>query len=108
MIMNTLFETQFAGLNLSNPIVIASSGLTNSVEKNKELEKAGAGAVVLKSLFEEQISKDAGRLLMQGDYPEANDYILNYLKDTEINNYLKLIQKTKESCRIPVIASVNC
>ncbi|MCC8144870.1 MAG: dihydroorotate dehydrogenase-like protein [Bacteroidales bacterium] len=106
--MKNIFETHFAGLYLSNPIVIASSGLTNTVEKNKELEKAGAGAIVLKSLFEEQISKKAGALLTEGTYPEANDYILNYLKTNEVNNYLKLIKETKEACRIPVIASVNC
>ena len=106
--MKNMFKTQFAGLNLSNPLVIASSGLTNTVEKNKELEKAGVGAVILKSLFEEQISQKARKLLTGGDYPEANDYILNYLKTNEVNNYLKLIKETKETCRIPVIASVNC
>ncbi|MDR0863749.1 MAG: dihydroorotate dehydrogenase-like protein [Candidatus Symbiothrix sp.] len=106
--MGTLFETKFAGLNLSNPIIIASSGLTDTVDKNKELEKAGAGALVLKSLFEEQISTNAAALLIDGDYPESNDYILHYFKTNEVSNYLKLIQDTKEACRIPVIASVNC
>lgn len=106
--MKNALETQYAGLNLSNPIIIGSSGLTNTVEKNKELEKAGAGAIVLKSLFEEQISMQANSLLTQGDYPEANDYILHYLKSNEVNNYLKLIQDTKDACHIPVIASVNC
>jgi dihydroorotate dehydrogenase (fumarate) len=93
--METTFKTNFAGLNLSNPIIIASSGLTDTVEKNKELEKAGVGALVLKSLFEEQISKHPASLQKDGNYPEANDY-------------LKLIRDTKEVCRIPVIASVNC
>jgi dihydroorotate dehydrogenase (fumarate) len=106
--MEITFETKFAGLNLSNPIIIASSGLTDTVEKNKELEKAGAGALVLKSLFEEQISKNAASLLIEGDYSEANDLVLQYFKTNEVNNYLKLIQGTKEACRIPVIASVNC
>jgi dihydroorotate dehydrogenase (fumarate) len=41
-------DTQYMGLQLKNPIVVASSGLTNSIEKIKDLEKAGAGAVVLK------------------------------------------------------------
>lgn len=52
--MNNL-KTTFAGLQLKNPIIISSSGLTNSASKNKKLEEAGAGAIVLKSLFEEQI-----------------------------------------------------
>ena len=49
-------KTTFAGLSLKNPIIISSSGLTNSVEKIKKLEEAGAAAVVLKSVFEEQIN----------------------------------------------------
>ena len=47
--------TKFAGLNLRNPLIAASSGLTNSLIDIKEFEKAGVGAVVLKSLFEEEI-----------------------------------------------------
>ena len=48
-------KTTFAGLTLKNPVIISSSGLTNSAAKNAKLEAAGAGAIVLKSLFEEQI-----------------------------------------------------
>jgi dihydroorotate dehydrogenase (fumarate) len=106
--MKTLFETQFAGLTLSSPIIIASSGLTGSAVKNKDLEKAGAGAVVLKSLFEEQFSKNAISSLVNENYPEANEYILPYFKRNAVSNYLRLIQETKESCQIPVIASVIC
>ena len=52
----TDLKTTFAGLSLRNPIIISSSGLTNSVGKNKKLAEDGAGAIVLKSLFEEQLS----------------------------------------------------
>ena len=45
----------YAGLNLSSPIIVASSGLTESVNNIKEIEESGAGAVVLKSIFEEEI-----------------------------------------------------
>ena len=48
----TQLKTTFAGLSLRNPIIISSSSLTNSAEKNKKLELAGAGAIVLKSVFE--------------------------------------------------------
>ena len=48
-------KTTFAGLTLKNPVIISSSGLTNSAAKNAKLEAAGAGAIVLKSLFEEPI-----------------------------------------------------
>ena len=51
----TQLKTSFAGLSLRNPVIISSSSLTNSAEKNKKLELAGAGAIVLKSVFEEQI-----------------------------------------------------
>ena len=50
-------STNYLGLQLKNPIVVGSSGLTDSVAKIKNLEAAGAGAVVLKSLFEEEIPK---------------------------------------------------
>ena len=101
-------KTQYAGLTLRNPLIVGSSGLTNNAERNKEFEKAGAGAIVLKSLFEEQIEMQSDVLMQESDYPEAADYIRGYVKANQINSYLELIQKTKELCTIPVIASINC
>lgn len=46
--------------------------------------------------------------MQDSDYPEAADYIRGYVKANQINDYLELIQKTKELCTIPVIASINC
>jgi len=108
--MKSLFNTSFAGLNLSNPIIIGSSGLTNTVEKNKNLEKAGAGAVILKSLFEEQITMQSDVLIREQttNYPDAEDYIYNYIKSNEVRAYLELIQESKQECAIPIIASINC
>ena len=106
--MKISLETRYAGLNLKNPIIVGSSGLTNSVDKIKDLEKAGVAAVVLNSLFEEQISLQSNWLSENGDYPEANDYISHYVKNHEITNYLELIQQAKSNCRIPIIASINC
>jgi dihydroorotate dehydrogenase (fumarate) len=63
-------KTTFAGLTLNNPIIISSSGLTNSLAKIQKLEEAGAGAVVLKSVFEEQINMQAGSMQGYGS-PEA-------------------------------------
>ncbi|MDH6305832.1 dihydroorotate dehydrogenase (fumarate) [Parabacteroides sp. PF5-5] len=100
--------TQYAGLTLRNPIIIGSSGLTSSPERNKEYEKAGAGAIVLKSLFEEQIEMQSSDLMKISDYPEATDYIREYVKTNQINNYLEVIKKTKATCSIPIIASINC
>lgn len=64
-------KTQYAGLTLRNPLIVGSSGLTNNPERNKEFEKAGAGAIVLKSLFEEQIEMQSDSLMQDSDYPEA-------------------------------------
>jgi dihydroorotate dehydrogenase (fumarate) len=105
--MRTL-ETTYLGLKLKNPIIISSCGLTNSVEKNIELEKAGAGAIVLKSLFEEQIMMNSERLLEHGDYTEAFDYIKNYVHSHNLTDYLDLVRESKKKCNIPIIASINC
>lgn len=102
------FRTQYAGLQLRNPLVVGSSGLTNNAERNKEFEKAGVGAIVLKSLFEEQIEQQSDAWMQPSDYPEAADYIRAYVKTNQINNYLELIKKTKTLCSIPIIASINC
>jgi dihydroorotate dehydrogenase (fumarate) len=60
--MTTSLQTTFAGLKLKNPIIAASSGLTNSINKIIELENSGVGAIVLKSLFEEQIENHSEKL----------------------------------------------
>ncbi len=100
------------GLDLRNPIIAGSSGLTNSVENLVKLEEHGAGAVVLKSLFEEQISHAIHKTYSQNEanfgYPEALDYISHYTRENDLENYLKLIREAKSRISIPVIASVNC
>jgi dihydroorotate dehydrogenase (fumarate) len=101
-------EVSYLGMKLKNPVIASSSGLTGTAEKIRMIEQAGAGAVVLKSLFEEQINYEAGSLIMDHDYPEAEDYIKNYTKSNSIGNYLNLIGEAKESVSIPVIASINC
>jgi len=105
-------STTYMGLHLKNPIIIGSSGLTNSVENIKEAARNGAGAVVLKSLFEEQIHHAASHTITQNEagnfYPEAEDYIRNYTRVNDVNNYLKLIRDSKQAVDIPIIASINC
>ena len=101
-------KTSYAGLTLRNPIIIGSSGLTNKAERNLEFEKAGAGAIVLKSLFEEQIEMQSASMLQENDYPEAADYIRSYVEANQVNDYLALIRQSKELCTIPIIASINC
>jgi len=105
-------EASYMGLKLKNPIIVGSSGLTNSVENIIEIAKQGAGAVVLKSLFEEQIKHSASSTIMQNEfgnaYPEAEDYIRNYTREKDVAGYLELIKESKKAVDIPIIASVNC
>ena len=104
----TDLKTTFAGLSLRNPIIISSSGLTNSAGKNKRLAEAGAGAIVLKSLFEEQIMLEADQLKDPAFYPEASDYLEEYIRKHKLAEYLTLIKESKKECSIPIIASINC
>lgn len=103
-------ETTYMGIKLQSPIIVSSSGLTNSVEKVKRLAKAGAGAIVLKSLFEEQIMGETNELVVeQGDsYPEALDYIQTYVRSQSVSKYIDLIRECKAATNIPIIASINC
>lgn len=106
--MNVNLETNYLGLKLKNPIIVSSSGLTNSVDRIKKAEEYGAAAVVLKSLFEEQIRYETNDLLQYNEYPEANDYITNYAKNNSVEKYLQLIESAKKEVEIPVFASINC
>lgn len=105
-------KTDYMGLTLRNPVVAASSGLTSSPTLVKKLEEAGVGAVVLKSLFEEQINLEVNNILnsneLNNDYPGAEEFILTYTKSHSLKNYLNLIKNSKSEVTIPVIASINC
>ena len=103
--------TKYLGLNLKNPIIIGASELTNSIESIKELAQAGAGAIVLKSLFEEQILMDINseRLNnMTGAYDHIENHLGFYLKTHSVQQYLNLIKEAKAAVDIPIIASINC
>lgn len=108
-------STKYLGLNLRNPIVAGSSGLTNSVKDIIEMEKNGAGAVVLKSIFEEQILLEAEHKLknaiadglMYAEHSETFDYIDLHIKERELSGYINMISEAKSKVHIPVIASIN-
>ncbi len=108
----SLLQTTYMGLKLKSPIIAGSSGMTKSVQNIIEIEKNGAGAVVLKSLFEEQIRNDMNRNLVDTHdiypYPEAFDYITNFTKASAVDEYLGLISDAKKNVSIPIIASINC
>lgn len=103
-------STNYLGLTLRNPLIVGSCGLTKTAESNRTLAEQGAGAIVLKSLFEEQIAADLSSNLenYQADYPEAFEYIRNYTRSNALEEYLDLIADTRKAIDIPVIASINC
>ena len=101
--------TTYMGLQLKNPIIIGSAGLTDSKDKIKKLEACGAGAVVLKSIFEEQILMESKSISSEhGMHTEELDYILNYTRNHNLDEYLNLIKETKKEVSIPLIASIHC
>ncbi|GAF04362.1 dihydroorotate dehydrogenase-like protein [Saccharicrinis fermentans] len=106
-------STSYMGLKLKSPIIAAASGLTNSLQDIVELEKNGAGAVVLKSLFEEEIVTEMEHALnkMQSEnhlYPETMEFYENSDVEDTLTQYLKLIVDCKQNTQIPIIASINC
>lgn len=100
--------TTYAGLNMKSPVIVSSSGLTNSIERIKKIAQAGAGAVVMKSLFEEQIMHEVSNLSAGSDYPEAGDYLRTYARENSLESYLSIIKGAKDLVDIPIIASINC
>jgi dihydroorotate dehydrogenase (fumarate) len=106
-------KTNYLGLDLKNPIVPSSGPISEDVSKIKALEDAGAAAVVLYSLFEEQIESDSLELhhrtaYHEESYAEALNYFpepFDYRLGPE--EYLEHIRKAKESVDIPIIASLN-
>ncbi len=106
--MSHSIETQYLGLKLKSPVIVSSSGLTSTLAGIKKAEAAGAGAVVLKSIFEEQIQSEIAHIDSYSDYPEAADYIRSYVSENNLSEYIAMIQQAKRECAIPVIASINC
>ncbi len=106
-------STKYLGLTLNNPIVAASSPVSQDLDGIKRLEDAGAGAVVLFSLFEEQIKLESHQLSHHLDYfTEAFAESLTFFPDLGQyrigpDAYLDKIRKAKEAVRLPVIASLN-
>lgn len=106
-------KTKYLGLELKNPIVPSASPLSRNLDSMKRLEDAGASAIVMYSLFEEEIAHESEELdhyLHYGTesfaealtyFPKAEEYNL------EPDSYIDLIRKAKASLGIPVIPSLN-
>lgn len=108
--MNT--KTKYLGLELKSPIIVGSCGLTADVDKMVQMEQAGAGAVVLKSVFEEQIIHDIKRnthmFAPTDNYGDSYEYIAMHVADDSLEKHFSMIRDAKSKLSIPVIGSINC
>src|SRR5512145_1816704 len=103
--------TDYMGLKLPTPLVLASSALSNRVDNLEMAEGHGAGAVVLRSLFEEQL--EATRSVLEEELSrgaESSPEARTYFPPQRVgpHEYLALVEKAKKALDVPVIASLNC
>ncbi len=105
-------KTKYLGLELKSPIVVGSCGLTSDVDKMVQMEQAGAGAVVIKSIFEEQIIYDIKRnthvVAPTDNYGDSYEYIAMHVADDSLERHFSMIREAKQRLTIPVIGSINC
>ncbi|QEH33896.1 NAD-dependent dihydropyrimidine dehydrogenase subunit PreA [Aquisphaera giovannonii] len=111
--MSPSIRTKYLGLDLKNPLVASAGPLTGKIDSLMKLEEAGASAVVLPSLFEEQITREEVEIALLYDFnnegfaeaqtylPEMQDY------HTGPDNYLQLVRQAKQALTVPVIGSLN-
>lgn len=104
-------KTSYLGIELKNPVIVGASNIVNSIDNVKKIEEAGAGAIVYKSLFEEQIQLENAQLddKLQ-EYSERNAEMVKLFPSIEHagpEEHLFNLAKVKKSVSIPVIASLN-
>ncbi len=107
------FSTQYLGLKVSSPIIVSSTPLSESLDNIRRMEDAGAAAIVLTSLFEEQLALESKALdedLERGteSFAESLDYLPDQ-KDYRMSHevYLEHLRRAKAAVKIPIIASLN-
>jgi dihydroorotate dehydrogenase (fumarate) len=104
-------ETNYLGLNLKNPFIVGSSGLTSTPVQIKRYAEAGASAIVIKSIFEEEIQNEFEHTLATEHEGHHNDEFYDYfdykIKEQSLEKYSKLIYTVKNETDLKVIASIN-
>ena len=106
-------KTNYMGIELKNPIIIGASNIVTDIENLRRIEKAGAAAIVYKSLFEEQIQLENLELYeRKTEYSERNAEMINIFPvsisgTSDILEHLEALRKAKNSISIPVFASIN-
>lgn len=108
--MNT--KSKYLGLEIDSPIIAGSCGLTNDISNLEKLEAAGAGAIIIKSVFEEQIIYDIKRNLSMmapvDNYGMSYEYIASHVADDSLGKHFELISEAKKRLHIPIVGSINC
>lgn len=104
--MTVNLTTSFAGLELKNPIIASASPLTATPELCLNLERAGAAAIVVKSIFEKSIAHNAHSLSNALSHGEENDYLDGYIAEQMVSEWLNTLIGIKKVCSIPIIASI--
>ncbi len=104
-----MLETNYLGLKLKNPLVAGSSGLTATMPRLRDLEAQGIGAIILKSLFEEDIYTDFEQEITNSTRSDEElDTLDIKIRQQHLEEYASLIKNAKAGLGIPVIASINC
>lgn len=105
-------KTKYLGLEIESPIIVGSCGLTNDINNLVKMEQAGAGAVIIKSVFEEQIIYDIKRNLSMmaptDNYGMSYEYVAAHVSDDSLGKHFDLIKEAKKRLHIPVVGSINC
>lgn len=106
-------STKFMGLELNSPIIAGSCGLSTTMQGLEKMYKSGAGAVVLKSIFEEQILFDIKKNTSTYTNPydhfgDSYDYIANHIEANALERHLDLVRQAKSNFPMPIIGSINC
>lgn len=105
-------DTKYMGLNVKSPIIVGSCGLTNNMEDLELFEAAGAGAVVMKSVFEEQIlfdiKRNASQMSSMGHFDDGYEYVAAHVAADSMGRYFEHLADMKKHLHIPVVGSINC
>ena len=101
-------KTTFAGLQINNPLIAASSGLTADLDQCIRLQDHGIGAIVLKSIFEEEIKLLSSSMRSDNETGEGADFLPAYIRGNKLNTYTDHICNLKAKLQVPIIASICC
>ena len=108
-------STTYMGLELKSPLIVSSSRLTGDINSIRQCIEAGASAIVLKSLFEEQIRLQAESNIRQTKdseiyywFPEAKEHVVDLSVEANLENYLNFVSELKTESEVPIISSINC